>query len=184
MLALAFVMLIFVQKTLVFAQNPQEQKEASEPMVIIIDGDNSPSDSIYGSVTENRQRLKQRAHMSSRGGLIVSKAKQYIGVPYQWGGTTSDGFDCSGFVKSIYAQNGIILKRLADEQFYCGHRIQKKNLEIGDLVFFETYTRGISHVGIYIGNNEFIHSSSSRGVAIDSLSDPYFKARYRGACRY
>lgn len=168
-----------------FAQQIESQKTAEAPLVIMIEGDETQSvTSIRGTVTENSERIRQRAKMTSRGGMIASMAKRYIGVPYRWAGTTASGFDCSGFVMAVYAKSGINIKRLADEQFYHGKRIQREELSIGDLVFFETYTYGISHVGIYVGNNRFIHSSSSRGVTIDNLDDPYFKVRYRGACRY
>lgn len=156
-----------------------------DPQVIIIDGDNStPIQSYNGTVVEAQQRVYKRAKLNARGGMIADRAKRYIGVPYVWGGTSEAGFDCSGFVKSVYADNGINITRLADEQYYNGQRIDVKDLDVGDLVFFETYTAGISHVGIYLGDNKFIHASSSRGVTIDSLNSPYFKARFRGACRY
>ena len=162
----------------------QQQEPQTQDQIVIITEDSQETTSVRGSVVENSKRLRDRAKMSARGGIIVNNAKRYIGVPYVWAGTTSSGFDCSGFVMSVYAKSGINIRRLADEQFYNGKRISRDELEVGDLVFFETYTYGISHVGIYIGENRFIHSSSSKGVTIDSLDAPYFKIRYRGACRY
>ena len=179
------IAVILFQTGNVFAQQTELQKETEAPLVITIGEDDSQdSTSLRGSVTENSERLRQRAKMSSRGGMIANMAKRYMGVPYRWAGTTASGFDCSGFVMTVYAKSGINIKRLADEQFYGGKRIKREDLTIGDLVFFETYSYGISHVGIYVGEGRFIHSSSSRGVTIDNLDDPYYKVRYRGACRY
>lgn len=115
---------------------------------------------------------------------ITSTALKYIGVPYLWGGTSPNGFDCSGFVQYVFKQHGYYLNRTASAQYYNGVAISQSNLKPGDLVFFErTYaTNGISHVGIYIGNNQFIHAGNS-GVAIASLSENYYATRYYGACR-
>jgi len=113
---------------------------------------------------------------------ITRTALRYLGVPYMWGGTSFNGVDCSGFVQSVFAKNGITLPRMADEQFSVGHRIATKLLMPGDLVFFETYTSGASHVGIYLGGGKFIHAST-RGVVIDALSMDYYASRYIGARR-
>lgn len=127
-------------------------------------------------------------NMSSRtyrgGSAIVKTAFSYMGVPYVFGGSTPNGFDCSGFVQYVFARNGIKTPRMAHHQFYAGTPISKSQLRPGDLVFFETYTRGISHVGIYIGNNNFIHASSSGAVKINCLGEAYYTNRYRGAARY
>jgi peptidoglycan endopeptidase LytE len=114
---------------------------------------------------------------------ITRTALRYLGVPYMWGGTSFNGVDCSGFVQSVFAKNGISLPRMADEQFSVGHRIAAKVLMPGDLVFFETYTSGASHVGIYLGGGKFIHASM-RGVVIDALSMDYYASRYIGARRF
>ena len=113
---------------------------------------------------------------------LVATAKQYIGAPYLWGGTTPSGFDCSGFVQYVFKLHGISLPRTSKEQWTAGTAISRDALQPGDLVFFaNTYTTGISHLGIYIGDNHFIHSSSSKGVIITSLSNSYWAARYYGA---
>ncbi len=114
---------------------------------------------------------------------LVSTAKQYIGVPYAWGGTTTSGFDCSGFTQKVFADLGYQLNRTSAGQFAQGTAVSKQHLQIGDLVFFNTSGQGVSHVGIYIGNNQFINASSSKGVSIASLDNSYWKNRYVGAKR-
>ncbi len=120
---------------------------------------------------------------TSKAAAIISTAKNYIGVPYVWGGTTPSGFDCSGYTKYVFAKHGISLPRTAAEQYRVGTYVSKANLRAGDLVFFTTYKAGPSHLGIYLGNGSFIHASSSKGVIISSLSNSYFAERYIGARR-
>lgn len=124
-----------------------------------------------------------RAGRTSTARNIISNAFKYIGVPYVFGGTSTWGFDCSGFTQYVFGSVGISLPRTADNQFYGGNRVSINNLRAGDLVFFETYEPGPSHVGIYIGNGEFIHAGSSTGVAVADLSDRYWGERYLGARR-
>jgi cell wall-associated NlpC family hydrolase len=115
---------------------------------------------------------------------LTRTALRYIGVPYVWGGESFDGVDCSGFVQAVFRRNGIELPRTADAQFEVGRRVfGQDNLRPGDLVFFQTYTEGASHVGIYLGGGQFVHASASDGVRIDSLSDDYYASRYLGARR-
>lgn len=114
---------------------------------------------------------------------IISLAKDYMGVPYVFGGTTPYGFDCSGYVQYVFAKAGISIPRTADTQYDFGKPIATTDLVEGDCVFFETYLPGASHVGIYLGDNKFIHASSSGGVRINSLTQPYYSAHYIGARR-
>ncbi|GLB60231.1 C40 family peptidase [Cytobacillus sp. NCCP-133] len=115
---------------------------------------------------------------------LVPLSKLYIGVPYQFGGTSPVGFDCSGYIQFVYKKIGIHLPRMTSDQFHTGVSVDKRNLRVGDLVFFETYKKGPSHSGIYLGNNEFIHASSSKGVMISKIDDPYYWGpRYLGAKR-
>ena len=114
---------------------------------------------------------------------IIAESLQYIGVPYYFGGTTPAGFDCSGYVRYVFANAGIYLPRTADAQYDYGYPISSAEMVPGDLVFFSTYEYGPSHVGIYLGNGKFINASSSRGVVIDSLHSSYWGACYIGARR-
>lgn len=115
---------------------------------------------------------------------IVAFSKQYVGVPYKWGGTTPKGFDCSGFVTYVYREFGVSLPRTAEEQYQRGEKVAKDDLEVGDLVFFATYKKTASHAGIYIGNDKFIHASSNKGVTISDLDESYWRKTYLGARRY
>lgn len=114
---------------------------------------------------------------------IVNDSMQYLGVPYVFGGTTPNGFDCSGYVQYVFANAGISLPRTADVQFSYGTPVSTGELLPGDLVFFSTYEPGPSHVGIYLGDGQFINSSSSRGVSVASLTTGYWGACYIGARR-
>lgn len=114
---------------------------------------------------------------------VITVANKYIGTPYKYGGITPKGFDCSGLVNYSYKQVGKKLPRTAADMYKKGKTVKKTDLKKGDLVFFSTYKKGASHVGIYIGDNKFIHSSSSKGVKIDKLSNSYWKTKYYGAKR-
>lgn len=117
-------------------------------------------------------------------GKLVLFAKKLINMPYRFGGTCIFGFDCSGYVQKVYSMIGINLPRSAREQFREGSPIEKEELNIGDLVFFRTYAPFPSHVGIYLGDNLFIHASSeAKKVTIDSLNAPYYLKRFIGAKR-
>ncbi|MCR5175887.1 MAG: C40 family peptidase [Anaerovibrio sp.] len=114
---------------------------------------------------------------------VIANSMNYIGVPYVFGGTSPSGFDCSGYVRYVFASAGIYLPRTADAQYEVGMPVSRSELIPGDLVFFSTYDYGASHVGIYLGDGSFINASSSRGVAIDSLYSSYWGSCYIGARR-
>ncbi len=115
---------------------------------------------------------------------LLPLAKKYIGVPYQFGGSSEKGFDCSGFTRYVMNEFDVKLARTTSEQYKQGKPVKKNDLRVGDLVFFETYKKGASHAGIYIGNNLFIHADSSKGVSIAKLNDSsYWGPRYIGARR-
>ena len=114
---------------------------------------------------------------------VMRAAYSVIGTPYVFGGTTPYGFDCSGFTQYAFARAGVYLPRMADSQFYSGRQISMSQLRSGDLIFFTTYEAGASHVGIYVGNGNFIHAGTSTGVTVSSAFTGYWGARYYGACR-
>ena len=144
-------------------------------------------DGMVGPVTYQALLGKSMPQVSRGSNYIVrrviSDSMQYIGVPYSFGGTTPSGFDCSGFVRYVFANAGIYLPRTADAQYDVGYPVSSAEMVPGDLVFFSTYEYGPSHVGIYLGNGNFINASSSRGVAIDNLYGGYWGACYIGARR-
>ncbi|MGG2971689.1 peptidoglycan-binding protein [Geobacillus stearothermophilus] len=114
---------------------------------------------------------------------LVADAAELLGTPYVWGGETPEvGFDCSGFILYVFKKQGFVLPRTVAQIWNVGKQVSLP--AVGDLVFFETYKKGPSHAGIYIGNGQFIHSGASTGVTISQLSNPYWKARYLGAKRY
>jgi hypothetical protein len=139
----------------------------------------SPHD--YAAV---KQRKCGRRYLRNE---IVETARRFIGLPYQWGASSPDhGFDCSGFTMAVYRINGLNLPRMSKEQYRIGIPIKKDQLKSGDLVFFAT-SRGkkVSHVGIYTGDNKFIHApGKGRRICAASLSKRYFKTRYAGARTY
>ncbi len=120
--------------------------------------------------------------------MLVKVAKSFMGAPYRYGGETVRGLDCSAYVKKIYDIFDVQLPRSAREQFHYGSKVSKDDLAVGDLVFFRTkrYVKYPTHVGIYIGDGNFIHSSSNHnklGVKIDSLSSEFYTRTYTGAVR-
>lgn len=118
-----------------------------------------------------------------RGQDIVSTASKYKGVPYGFGGTTPRAFDCSGYVQYVFKKHQAILPRTADLQYEKGLYVTQSQLKPGDLVFFSTYEKGASHVGIYAGSGKFWNATSSRGVMLCGLKDEYWRQHYYGAKR-
>ncbi|MCM3789199.1 C40 family peptidase [Domibacillus indicus] len=123
----------------------------------------------------------QQTNAAYNAKAAIAEAKEHIGTPYQFGGTTPAGFDCSGFIQYVHKQTGYSLPRTAADMYKKGQAVSKANMEPGDLMFFTTYKKGASHVGIYLGNNQFIHASSSKGVTIDQTSNSYWSKRYIGS---
>nr|WP_086074703.1 C40 family peptidase [Paenibacillus camerounensis] len=120
------------------------------------------------------------AFADSKMDKVIDKA---IGTKYVSGGVSTNGFDCSGFTMYVFDKIGINLPHQSGSQYQMGTAISRDNLREGDLVFFNTSGRGVSHVGIYVGDGKFAHASSSKGVTISSLSDNYYVNRYVGAKR-
>jgi len=128
--------------------------------------------------------VKGRAYLRDE---LVKAAQTFIGVPYLWGGASAkDGFDCSGLTMTVYRLNGLNLPRTSAEQFKEGESIDRDKLQRGDLVFFATVGRNkVSHVGIYIGGNRFIHAPRrGKKICVDSLSSEYYAKRFLGGRDY
>ena len=120
----------------------------------------------------------------SIGEQIVAFAEQFLGTPYVWAGSSPSGFDCSGFVSYVFKNFGYTVNRTAASMYTNGVAVDKSELQIGDAVFFASSSESIGHVGIYIGDGEFIHSSSGAGcVVISDLSSSYYLKNYVGAKR-
>lgn len=116
---------------------------------------------------------------------VLETAKQYLGVPYLYGGSSPNGFDCSGFVQYVYKQHGVSLPRVASDQAGVGTKVNTP--APGDLVFFTREkggSGGIGHVGIYAGNNTFIHANTNQGVTFTSMDSQWHNDRYAGAKRF
>ncbi len=130
-------------------------------------------------------RAARYSPASSVGRSFVHTAMRYRGSPYVSGGSSPSGFDCSGFVSFVLRQHGVRVSRSSRMLFHEGTPVSRNELVPGDIVFFRnTYRQGISHVGIYMGNNQFIHASNRRGgVKISSLDSAYYAPRYAGARR-
>ena len=127
-----------------------------------------------------------RQSVTHKASELVGNAIGLIGTAYRRGGNSVEtGFDCSGFVRAVYEQSiGLILPRRAEQQAAATQNIEKKDLQPGDLVFFNTMRRAFSHVGIYVGDGNFIHSPKpGASVRIESMSVSYWKGRFNGARR-
>jgi cell wall-associated NlpC family hydrolase len=117
---------------------------------------------------------------SAAGHAVARVATRYIGTPYIWGGTSPSGFDCSGFVRYVYARHGITLPRTVKEQYQIGMPVSRDRLRPGDIVFFDR----LRHNGLYLGHARLIHASTLDGVVkIAGLDDDWFKHRWMGARR-
>ncbi|HEV8354252.1 MAG TPA: LysM peptidoglycan-binding domain-containing protein [bacterium] len=148
-----------------------------------------PALRVFPSTAIAPARLLPRSAIPSRGekwaSALQQNAVRVLGVRYRWGGTTPRGFDCSGFVNYALNRVGVQVPRTTFAMFATGRPVSRSRLQVGDVVFFQTVSRGPSHAGIYIGNNLFMHSSSGIGrVSITSLDYRYYKARYYGARRF
>jgi cell wall-associated NlpC family hydrolase len=136
-----------------------------------------------GLLARLEQVSQNVTHMSSE---LVLTAMGFLGVPYRRGGNNAEsGFDCSGFVKAMYEHTvGLVLPRRAEQQAAATSTIDRKDLQPGDLVFFNTMKRAFSHVGIYVGENKFIHSPRPGAqVRVEDMGQSYWQARFDGARR-
>lgn len=124
--------------------------------------------------------------VSASSSSMLTNINDVKGTKYKYGGNTTSGFDCSGFVRYIFDKMNVDLPRRSADQASEGTKVAKSDLKAGDLVFFDTSgsnNGGITHVGIYVGDGKFAHASSSKGVTIDSLDSSYYKPRYVTARR-
>ncbi|SFE60404.1 Putative peptidoglycan binding domain-containing protein [Alteribacillus iranensis] len=139
---------------------------------------------LHGNVASESQQKKQTPPSGSKVDVtnLVADAAEHVGTPYVWGGTSSSGFDCSGFLQYVFRDNGVELPRTVAGIYDAGTSVS--NPRVGDIVFFETYTSGPSHAGIYLGNNQFIHAGTSTGVTVSNLTSSYWEERYIGTRRY
>ncbi len=111
---------------------------------------------------------------------LIKHATQLVGIPYRWGGTSRSGFDCSGFLQYVFSQKGFSIPRTVSDIWNFGVGVAKPS--VGDIVFFQTYKKGPSHAGIYLGDGKFIHSGS-KGVTISQMNISYWQQRYLGSKR-
>ena len=129
--------------------------------------------------------LAPGAFASAAADQIVQEAREALGTPYRWAKQSEKATDCAGLVRRVAKTAGIDLPRTSRAQYATGRSISAKDLKPGDLVFFKnTYRRGISHVGIYVGDGQFVHAASRRRrVVVDRLDEQYFAVRFAGARR-
>ena len=134
-----------------------------------------------GNTTNSRSGSGEYAGLGAGREAVLEESYEWLGSPYKYGGKSRSGVDCSGLVYTVYASIGVALPRTARDMFGKGTQVRKSGLRPGDLVFFSSVKNsGISHVGIYTGSGRFIHSSSSRGVIVSSLSDSYYVKHWAG----
>ncbi|WP_226034741.1 C40 family peptidase [Aquibacillus saliphilus] len=154
---------------------PEKKEESSE-------AEKKPEDKKEEEAPKEPKVVKKASEQASYDvSQLISSAKQHIGTPYVWGGTSPSGFDCSGFIQYVYQSLGISLPRTVSDIWNFSKPLE--NLSIGDFVFYETYKPGPSHMGIYLGNGQFVHAGSSNGVTISDMKTDYWQSRYLGAKR-
>ena len=135
-----------------------------------------------GASKRTTNTSSERTTLSSLRQNILDEASAWLGVKYRYRGTDKSGVDCSGFVLRVYESAGMRIPRTTKEQFTIGEKISRASLLPGDLVFFQnTAGKGISHVGIYFGNEKFIHASTTRGVILSDLNEAYYLRHFAGA---
>lgn len=141
--------------------------------------DNNFSYKYKNNIETKEHKFNKNININNKKIMILKKAKKLLGKKYLWGAKVGDlnNFDCSSFVKELYKEIGINLPRVSRDQSKIGQKISLNNLEIGDLIFFNTIGDYVSHVGIYIGNNKFIHASSKAKKTIVSEFSGYYRQK-------
>jgi lipoprotein Spr len=138
---------------------------------------------VYEGSKEIIERLEEEMNEENKGnqfeGRLLSSSKKWLGTPYQYGGTSQSGVDCSGFVLNVYNDLGYKVPRTSRQQYQFTEKVSSDDKHVGDLVFFR---RGsdVGHVGIYVGSNKMIHASTSRGVIIQDLNNEYLQRTFAG----
>ncbi len=163
-----------------FATRIREEEEREDDRKIDVDRVRKQLTSNTAPVT----RYSNRTPAGLDRDRLLIELVSYLGAPYEYGGNARDGIDCSGLTMKVYESGAARrLPRSAREQFTVGSPVAKKDLEFGDLVFFNTTGRRPSHVGIYIEDDLFAHASVSKGVTLSSLESTYYRKRFIGARR-
>ena len=161
-------------------ESENQLRKLGEQVVSAEDNLQNLANRLHEMETELRRAHGAKAKLHP----FLETAREFLGVPYLWGGASFSGMDCSGLILATLRRHGIVAPHSAAELFKLGQQVDGA-LQPGDLVFFtNTYKPGISHVGLYVGGNEFLHASSGRGrVTIGNLDDPYYVQKYAGARR-
>jgi cell wall-associated NlpC family hydrolase len=150
------------------------EQEFSNTLAELTDIDSDRPVDLAKSLEEN----------SASANKIKKSAYSFLGARYRFGGNSRTALDCSSFTQQVFREQKVSLPRTAREQFYVGNEVMRGDLQKGDLVFFQTYARFPSHVGIYLGNRKMIHASSrDRRVVISTMDTPYYTSRFLGARR-
>ena len=167
------------------SSNKQSEQVTSSSQETKQESAKSNDKSTENKSTSSSSTSNTSTTSSKSGSSVVEYAKQYLGCKYVSGGTSPSGFDCSGFTTYVFKHFGISLSRTSSAQASNGTKVERSNLQAGDILIFNDYSNSkVGHVGIYIGGNQFIHAANSqKGVIISSLSESYYSARYVGARR-
>jgi len=157
------------------------------PVVLLFACSGTPGPTPKTAATPGKGAEAVRSGSTARdtGAIALEIARSMLGVAYRYGGANPRGFDCSGLVQYSYAKAGLKLPRTSQDIFRASQLVSPGDLQAGDLVFFTISSKKIAHVGIYAGNNRFIHApSSGKGVSYASLRAPYWKNRLVAAGRF
>lgn len=165
-----------VGETASISEDTEYIQETSELAENTSESDNAVGEAEYYIRYSKKMGIKPDGDVDQQ---LLDEISKWFGSPYRMGGCSKGGVDCSCFVKTIYEDvYGIELKRDSRSMYQRSHRVGKNDLQEGDLIYFKIRGRRISHVGIYLGNNKFVHSSRKHGVVIDSLNHPYYQKRF------